>query len=254
MNEKSSSNLSTKKIFKTTTGSTLTKTPDFDLQEDVAAGVTVAKADGWANVLTNTGNHYAIYQPGNTVFSADYSNIPNYNGKTLRMNYEIIVKPLDYGEGTEDEPYIIYNEAEFLKFKQFLDKGFDKAGIYYKIGSVDTDTGTIIGDPITIDLSKIDGNASTLDEWEPIMGFAGNLDGNNSQIINLNCTQGKTIVEQGGVQKTYYGLFATCGASAVCSNLTISNANSNAVLFRQRCLRLLRQPTHLNVNCFCLTE
>lgn len=230
--EKKLSDQSTQIVFAVEPGSFMTSQPNFELQKndasyDVERNET---ADGvyqkWDEVLdfvpgsgTEPYGKYTMGPKGNTFFTVQYKNF--YGNNNLNMKYNINVKPFDYGEGTENDPYIIYDDEELIKYRDYLKNGFDTSTTYYKIGSVAD--GVVVGKPITIDLEKYD-------DWEPIVGAAGHLNGNNSVIKNIKCATGYQYVNKdtGKIEATYYGLFGSGASSADIKDLTLDNVQIQA--------------------------
>lgn len=224
--QKQSSADSTGKVFQPTKAdSTLTSLPDFDLaaggdaytvERQTAATDTLKP---WDDVLTYTQEgdapygHYAIKAVGSTQFTVKFAHF--LPGKTLDLAYSVRVKPFDYGEGTADDPFIIYDTDELVKFRDYLKNGFDTALQYYKIGSLEA------GNPsITLDLSGFD-------DWEPIINLAGHLDGNGSLIQHITCKQGYRKFDDSGlkVTETYYGFFGSTTDTGEIQDLTLDDVS-----------------------------
>ncbi len=224
--QRQSSDDSAQKVFLLSkTDATLTSLPDFDLaaggdaytveRQTVAADI----LKPWDSVLTYAQNgeepygHYAIKAVGSTQFTVKFSRfLPD---KTLDLAYSVRVKPFDYGEGTADDPFIIYDTDELAKFRDYLKSGFDTALQYYKIGSLEA------GHPaITLDLS-------VFEDWEPIINLAGHVDGNGSVLRHITCKQGYRKYDDSGlkVTETYYGFLGSTTDTGEVRDLTLDDVS-----------------------------
>lgn len=195
--------LSTRKVFlmdqTLSTTSYLTGRPNFSV-DATNSQISMLQGAGWDNVLTgDAAGPYKPNKPGQTLATVQYSGVlPDTD---LAMIYDIVYIPFEYGDGTAEDPYIIYNEQVLSDFASFVNDSFDTANTYYKIGSNGKD-GKAYGDPITLDLTKAPFNGAS---WSPIIDFKGSLLGGSSVIKHLYQTAPYTADD--GSQ--YYGFFAT---------------------------------------------
>ncbi|MBZ3936434.1 beta strand repeat-containing protein [Methanimicrococcus blatticola] len=109
------------------------------------------------------------------------------------------------GTGASDDPYLIQSEADLIEFRNHYANNGTRASQYYKIDKIgNTDT-----DPITISLTS---------DWTPIADFKGNLNGNNSTILNMN------VQAPAG---EHIGFFKDVSDTATITNLRFENATVN---------------------------
>lgn len=220
---------STQKVFLLSNeDATLTGMPNFQLLPGGGA-YAVARNESatevlkpWHEVLGYTPGgeapfgQYSMKAVGSTLFTVKYNNF--LPGKTLDLPYSVRVKPFDYGEGTASDPFIIYNNDELVKFRDYLKNGFDTALQYYKIGSLESGTPSI-----TLDLSEFS-------DWEPIINLAGHLDGNGSVIKNITCKQGYLKYDDSGIKllETYYGFFGSTTDTGQVQDLALDGVDIQA--------------------------
>lgn len=183
--------------------------------------------------------------------------------ESLTLTYHYVVRPFEYGDGTEENPYVIYSLNVLKDFRDYLNKGRDKDSLHYimarPLTSGDVENGSNFGvspegylldaaggylfkiagsqavaltDPTpdarylpqTFDLSELDGNLDTVgDEWLPAMYLNGTLYGNGSEIRNMTCTVGYQT-EAGDSSDYYSGFFGIINASGTVENLIIRDA------------------------------
>lgn len=144
----------------------------------------------------------------------DYDlNLLTFGVKTLELTYKVGLKPFDYGEGTIINPYIIYSPEVFLDFARFVSAGRD-TNFHYKIGSVDVVQNIVIGNPIELDLGKVE------KDLIPVHGFTGTLNGNNSTLSGINTLPVK-MVKDGNITNIYQGLFGSVNNTATIKDLTV---------------------------------
>lgn len=234
------SDLSTRKVFTNMTpGSTLMKvifaefdTVNYSTNGGIALTVTPAAAyadrffkgtpaeaaaAGSNAIIAYQDSHYAstgnegiaeievMYKLGDTM------QIPFY--------YKLDASPFEYGEGTESDPYIIYNEDVFYDFASYVTNKRDTAEKYYKIASVDEGS---VGASIQLDLEK------TPSPLKPILNFVGHLDGNGSD-LKMPLNMGSISVTEGTATSRYRGLFGTImGSTAEIHDLTLTDVHLTA--------------------------
>ncbi|MEG2200065.1 MAG: hypothetical protein RRY25_07270, partial [Anaerovorax sp.] len=141
--------------------------------------------------------------------SYEFTNLPGFTA--LSIPYTVGIKAFDYGTGTEQDPYIIYDEYIFQDFAKFVSKGRDSQSLYYKIAGEPKTVNE--GKPITLDM--------TTHAFEPIKGFSGHLLGNNSTISNV--TLGVLQETENGKTTSYKGVFGKTNATAEVKDLTIKD-------------------------------
>lgn len=104
------------------------------------------------------------------------------------------------GAGTSGSPYLIQSEADLIEFRNHYANNGTRASQYYKIGNPG---------PITISLTS---------DWTPIIDFKGNLNGDNSTILNMNIQN---------FTGEHIGFFKDVSDTANITNLRFENATVN---------------------------
>ena len=112
------------------------------------------------------------------------------------------------GEGTADDPYVIMNKGQLLKFAKNMSESVDYSGYHVKLGADIDLTGTA---------------------WEPCgngaCSFEGEFDGGGHTISGLTRgTKGKPVKVYGNKATGFFGMH---GASSYVHDLTIKDASIN---------------------------
>ena len=172
-------------------------------------------------------NGYAVYSYANAAnnqeviknfitggtFSSDVSEYvtEDFDVKAIDGGMFGIVAGLT-GEGTEANPYLIYNISDLILFRDSVNAGktkYNANGVYVKLAA-------------DIDMAGIDWSVNIGDDCNAT--FDGIFDGKNFTIKNLTSTE--TAQKADGYVCT--GLFGAIGGNAVIKNLTIDNAEITA--------------------------
>ncbi|QWB99410.1 InlB B-repeat-containing protein [Mycoplasmatota bacterium] len=106
------------------------------------------------------------------------------------------------GEGSQDQPYLIYDEEDILTLKTFVENEHTFEGKYFKV----------VDGVSTLDLSNLEEAFTPIGTTQ--FHFGGILDGNGVNIV-LNMNQ---------PMDEYIGLFHTLGSSALIKNIEISGS------------------------------
>ncbi|MEG2421931.1 MAG: hypothetical protein RSB55_10270, partial [Oscillospiraceae bacterium] len=135
-----------------------------------------------------------------------------YGGGTLVVSYSLAVRPFEFGNGTAERPFVIYNKEILATFRNYINSGFG-AGTHFIIAEKPAVPKPSSYAPTTIDLSSES-------VWAPTTDFAGYLHGNGSTIKGLK----PGAVKPSGSTVLQSGLFSALTGSAVVENLTLSDA------------------------------
>ena len=132
-------------------------------------------------------------------FEEEFSDLDTFEQNEIVANIdETYIEEFSEGDGTKNNPYIIYNAYQLNNIRNNLNA-------YYKLGT-------------NIDLSQFS-------NWIPIGSsdapFTGKLDGCGFCISGLTITSCNYL---------HLGLFGYCNENAILSNINISDANINMVL------------------------
>jgi len=165
------------------------------------------------NLVINAGT----FDHDPTAYVAEGS-IVSYNGSVWT------VSALE-GLGTQESPYLINNLAELEGLRDSVNNGNDYAGKFIKLmANIELNDGWT---PIGEGSRKVVSNSQIAQKYTG-NAFAGNFDGNNKTISNLNNNR-FVPSEDRMVNGNYaYGLFALTDTGANIHDLTLSNVAINA--------------------------
>lgn len=144
-----------------------------------------------------------------------YSAVP-VNGTPLALPYTIAIRPFDYGNGTKEKPFIIYNLDQLQLFAAYINSDMDAQGTYYQVSTA----------PVGDDFSKC--ISTEIKMWNTVPGdldwkgttaaLKGQLDGFGSTLKGLTSTGWEDTTG-----KWNAGLLGGLSAGSTVENLTITD-------------------------------
>ncbi len=119
------------------------------------------------------------------------------------------------GEGTELSPYLIYNNDDLIRFRDYVNSGNDCANQYFKMTD-SIDTGSRGGHSYDVIPNK---------EYTPIgkpdAPFKGHFDGAGHAVLNI-CVQKNMFYVKNSNEASYYGLFGYIGEGGSVKNVSVT--------------------------------